>query len=306
MTHATGVTAEHTGITVLVGRPAGGIGEAGRKLVRFARRYPLGAVGGGLIAVLVLVAVFAPLIATHDRYAIGSRTRLKAPSSEHYFGTDELGRDIFSRIVYGARISLKVGFVAVGIGALLGALVGLACAYFGGAVDFWLQRLVDALFAFPTIILALTIVAVLGPSTTNVIIAVGIVSIPRISRVVRASALAVMAQPYIEAARSIGSSHTRIVLRHILPNVFAPIIVMATAGFGGAILSEAALSFLGVGTPPPEPSWGIMLSGAAQQFIRVAPWMAIFPGIAISLAVFGFNLFGDALRDALDPRLRTA
>jgi peptide/nickel transport system permease protein len=277
-----------------------------RGIDRFVRRYPLGAVGAVLILGLVVLAVFAPVIATHDQFALSARERRQAPSAEHYFGTDELGRDIFSRVVYGARISLQVGFISVGLGVTIGSLIGMVGAYFRGGVDFWLQRLVDALFAFPTIILALTIVAVLGASTTNVIIAVGIVSIPRVSRVVRSSALSVMAQPYIEAARSMGANDSRIVLQHILPNVAAPIIVVATAGFGGAILSEAALSFLGVGTPPPNPSWGIMLSGAAQQFIRVAPWMAIFPGIAISLAVFGFNIFGDALRDALDPRLRTS
>jgi peptide/nickel transport system permease protein len=298
-------TSDATGTLSLVG-PRRSALSTQYSVLRFCRRYPLGAVGGALILLLAAVAAFAPLIATQDQYALSARNRLQSPSSAHYFGTDELGRDIFSRVVYGARISLQVGFIAVGVGVLFGTLIGLACAYFKGAVDFWLQRLVDAMFAFPTIILALAIVAVLGPSTTNVIIAVGIVSIPRIARVVRASSLSVMTQPYIEAARSMGSGHTRIVMRHILPNVLAPIIVMATAGFGGAILAEASLSFLGVGTPPPEPSWGIMLSGAAQQFIRVAPWMAIFPGIAISLAVFGFNLFGDALRDALDPRLRTA
>lgn len=275
-------------------------------VLHFARRNPLGAAGGFLILALVVVAAFAPLIATHDQYALSPLERLQPPSSKHYFGTDELGRDTFSRVVYGARISLYVGFISVGIGAVFGSLVGLTGAYFGRAVDFWLQRLMDALFAFPTIILGLSIVAVLGPSTRNVIVAVGIVSIPRIARVVRSSALAVMAQSYVEAARSIGAGDWRIVFRHVLPNTMAPIIVMATAGFGGAILSEAALSFLGVGTPPPEPSWGIMLSGAAQQFIRVAWWLAVFPGIAISLAVFGFNLFGDALRDVLDPRLRTA
>lgn len=286
----------------MVGMPAQRRWQKGA--LEFFRRNPLGAVGGLLILLMALFALFAPAIATHDRFALNARARLQSPSSEHYFGTDELGRDIFSRVVYGSRISLTVGFIAVGIGTFGGALIGLVCAYFRGATDFWLQRLMDALFAFPTIILALSIVAVLGASTTNVVIAVGIVSIPRISRVVRSSALAVMAQPYIEAARSMGSGHLRIVLRHILPNTLAPIIVLATAGFGGAILSEAALSFLGVGTPAPHPSWGVMLSGAAQQFIRVAPWMAIFPGIAISLAVFGFNLFGDAIRDVLDPRLR--
>lgn len=275
-------------------------------LLRFIHRYPLGAIGGFLILVLVALAVFAPLIATHDQYALSGLERLQAPSSEHYFGTDELGRDTFSRVIYGSRISLYVGLISVGIGTLFGAGIGLASAYFRGAVDFWLQQVMDALFAFPTIILALAIVAVLGPSTQNVIVAVGIVSVPRIARVVRSSALAIMAQPFVESARSSGANDWRIILRHVLPNTMAPLIVMATAGFGSAILSEAALSFLGVGTPPPEPSWGVMLSGAAQQFIRIAPWLAIFPGIAISLAVFGFNLFGDALRDVLDPRLRTA
>ncbi len=298
MAHAQATPADWLALPATRRTPLSGI-------TRFMRRYPLGTVGALLILVLMVMAVFAPLIATHDRFALSSRERRQAPSAQHYFGTDELGRDIFSRIVYGARISLQVGFISVGLGVTFGSLIGLLGAYFRGAVDFWLQRLVDALFAFPTIILALTIVAVLGASTTNVIVAVGIVSIPRISRVVRSAALAIMAQPYIEAAHAMGSNHRRIVLQHILPNVMAPIIVVATAGFGGAILSEASLSFLGVGTPPPNPSWGIMLSGAAQQFIRVAPWMAIFPGIAISLAVFGFNLFGDALRDALDPRLRT-
>src|SRR5829696_7312199 len=192
-----------------------------RGIFRFMRRYPLGAVGGVLILLLVVLAIFAPLIATHDRFALSSRERRQAPSAEHYFGTDELGRDIFSRVVYGARISLQVGFISVGLGVTIGSLIGMLGAYFRGTVDFWLQRLVDSLFAFPTIILALTIVAVLGASTTNVIVAVGIVSIPRISRVVRSAALSVMAQPYIEAARSMGARDRRIVMQHILPNVAA-------------------------------------------------------------------------------------
>ncbi len=274
------------------------------RTLHFVRDNPLGAVGALLVGLLVVVAIFAPQLATHDPYALGTGLRLSAPSSAHLFGTDDLGRDVYSRVVFGARISLEVGFIAVAIGTAFGAFVGLASAYFRGATDFWLQRLMDAMFAFPTIILGLAIVAVLGPSVTNVIIAVGIVSIPGFARVIRSSALAVMEQPYIEAARTMGCGHWRIVLRHILPNCLAPIIVLATARFSTAILADASLSFLGVGTPPPEPSWGSMLSGAAQQYIRVAPWMAIFPGVAISLAVFGFNLFGDALRDVLDPRLR--
>ena len=273
-------------------------------LLRVVRGNLIGAIGGIIVALLVIVAVLAPLIATHDQFALAGKERLVKPSGAHYFGTDDLGRDVFSRVVYGARLSLWVGFVSVTVGVITGTAIGLASAYFRGPVDFWLQRVVDAFFAFPTIILALAIVSVLGPSITNVIIAVGITSMPRIARVVRSSALSVMAQPYIEAARATGCGDLRMMMQHVLPNCLAPIIILATAGFGGAILAEASLSFLGVGTPPPEPSWGAMLSGAAQRYIRVAPWLAIFPGIAISLAVFGFNLFGDALRDVFDPRLR--
>lgn len=274
-----------------------------RRMLRFARRNVLGTLGAGIVLVMILVAVFAPLIATRDQYQL-SRARLQAPSSAYRFGTDDLGRDVFSRIVYGARISLWVGFVAVAVGIVGGTLIGITSAYFRGAVDFWLQRLMDGMFAFPTIILALTIVSVLGPSITNVILAVGVVSVPRISRVVRSATLGIMAQPYIEAARALGCSDLRIIARHVLPNCVAPIVILATAGFGTAVLAEASLSFLGLGAPAPEPSWGSMLSGAAQKYVRVAPWLAIIPGLAISLAVFGFNLFGDSLRDVLDPRLR--
>ncbi len=273
-------------------------------LTRLVHGNLIGLVGAAMVAMLVTVAALAPLIATHDQYTLNARERLVSPGDAHWFGTDDLGRDVFSRVVYGARISLYVGFISVSVGIIAGTLIGLSSAYFRGATDFWLQRLVDALFAFPTIILALAIVAVLGPSIQNVIIAVGITSMPRIARVVRSSALSVMSQPYMEAAKAMGCSDLRMMAQHVLPNCMAPIIILATAGFGGAILAEASLSFLGVGTPPPNPSWGAMLSGAAQRYIQIAPWLAVFPGLAITLAVFGFNLFGDALRDVLDPRLR--
>lgn len=275
-----------------------------RSVRRFFKGNAVGAIGAAIIVLLVVLAVGAPLIATHDPYAIDSSALRMSPNTDHYFGTDELGRDLYSRIIYGARISLWVGFLAVSIAVGIGAPVGMAAAYFGKWVDQGVQLLTDALFAFPTIVLGLALVSVMGPGVTQVIIAVGIVNIPRVTRVVRSSALSVKAMPYVEAANSCGATDRRIVFRHILPNILAPIMIMATAGFATAILAEASLSFLGAGTPPPTPSWGTMLSGAAQEFIRVAPWMAIFPGIAITAAVFAFNLFGDALRDVFDPRLR--
>jgi peptide/nickel transport system permease protein len=274
------------------------------KLRRFAVRNPLGAGAAFAILVLAVIAITAPLLTPFDPYTLDAAVPFHAPSATHWFGTDDLGRDVFTRVLFGARISLWVGFLAVSISIGIGVPVGIISAFAGGWVDYVLQRIVDALFAFPTIVLGLAIVSVLGTGVTKVIIAVGIVSIPRVARVVRSSTLGVMGQPYVEAATAVGAQSPRIIARHILPNVFAPVLILATAGFGAAILAEAALSFLGVGTPPPEPSWGIMLSGAAQQYVRTAPWMAIFPGIAISIAVFAFNLFGDALRDELDPRLR--
>jgi peptide/nickel transport system permease protein len=275
-----------------------------RRMLRLARRHPLGALSAAILFALVVVAIFAPVIATGDPFKIQSSAVLQKPSGDHWFGTDNLGRDAFSRIVYGARISLWVGLVSVAIGTGLGTPAGLVSAFAGRWVDYAIQRVVDALFAFPTIVLALAIVSVLGKGITQVIIAVGILGAPRVARIVRASTLGVMGQPYVEAARSVGAAGPRIMFKHILPNVMAPIVILASAGFGGAILAEASLSFLGLGTPPPQPSWGAMLSGAAQQYVRVAPWLAVFPGLAISIAVFAFNLFGDALRDILDPRLR--
>jgi peptide/nickel transport system permease protein len=250
------------------------------------------------------VALLAPALASYDPYELRVVDRFTPPGGAFWLGTDEYGRDLLSRLLYGARISLYIGLLAVGLGTTSGTLLGLVSGYFGGKTDFILQRLTDWLLAFPTLVLALAIVAALGQSTTNVILAVAIVIIPTAARVIRATVLTVREQVFVEAGRAIGCSDGRLLLQHILPNCLAPYLILATAGLGNAILAEAALSFLGLGTPAPEPSWGTMLSGAAQQYIWRAPWMAIFPGAAISLAVFGFNLFGDALRDVLDPRLR--
>lgn len=275
-------------------------------LWRFTRRNPMGAASAAVLLALAVVALLAGFIAPYDPYALDPHGILQSPSADHWFGTDDFGRDAFSRLVYGARISLWVGTIAVAISAGIGTPLGIISAYAGGWVDSVIQRLVDALFAFPAIILGLTIVSVLGQGTTQVIVAVGIVNIPRVARIVRSSALAIVQQPYVEAARTIGANDNRMIVQHVLPNLLAPILILATAGFGFAILAEAALSYLGVGTPPPQPSWGLMLSGAAQKYVRSAPWLAIFPGIAISLAVFSINLLGDALRDTFDPRLRGA
>jgi peptide/nickel transport system permease protein len=225
------------------------------------------------------------------------------PSAEHLLGTDQFGRDLYARIVYGARTALLVGFVSAFVGATLGLILGVASAYFGGRFDLLFQRVMDVLMAFPLIILALAVVSVLGTDAVNVIIAITIPFIPRCARVVRSSALAVRETPYIDAARACGFSHARIVLRHMVPNVMAPYLIMITAAVGQAILIEASLSYLGLGVQEPTPAWGLMLRGGAQEYAESAPWVAIFPGIAISLAVIGFNLFGDALRDWLDPKM---
>lgn len=277
------------------------------RLRRLARRQPLGVLAALILSALSFVALFAPLITGGtDPLAMNAAQVMRPPSASNLMGTDDLGRDVLARILYGARISLWVGFISVGISIGIGAPAGMVSAYVGKWVDFGIQRLVDAMFAFPTIILALAIVSVLGAGIVQVTVAVGIVGIPRIARVARASTLGVMAQPYLEATTAMGASTPRVIFRHILPNIVAPLIVLGTAGFGVAILAEASLSFLGVGTPAPQPSWGTMLSGGAQQYVRNAPYLAIFPGLAISLAVFGFNMLGDSLRDILDPRLRGA
>jgi peptide/nickel transport system permease protein len=271
----------------------------------FVRQRPLGAVGAAIIVAMVAMAATAGLLAPYDPLANDYSAMLSAPNAEHWLGTDAHGRDVLSRILYGSRTALTVGLGASLIGATLGSLIGVSSAYFGGRVDLVVQRLMDVFFAFPVIILALAVVAVLGTGAGNVILAIATPMVPRCARVVRSSALAVREMPYVDAARASGFGHRRIILRHMLPNVMAPILIMATAFLGEAILLEASLSFLGLGVQEPTAAWGLMLRGAAVEFAETAPWMAIFPGLAISLAVFGFNLFGDSLRDALDPRLRT-
>jgi peptide/nickel transport system permease protein len=273
-------------------------------LVDFCRRRSLGAAGAFVTLALILVAIFASVIAPYDPYDTSFLEQLKPPSAEHWLGTDSFGRDVLSRLIYGSRTALKVGFGAAFVGSSLGALLGVVSAYFGGKVDLLLERLMDIIISFPLLILALAVVSALGSSDLNVIIAITIPIIPRVARVIRASALSIRQMPFIEAARCVGAPHRRIVLQHMLPNVMAPYLILLTAFVGQAILSEASLSFLGLGVAEPTPAWGLMLRGASVQFVQQAPWLAIAPGLALSLAVFAFNLLGDSLRDHLDPRLR--
>jgi peptide/nickel transport system permease protein len=270
----------------------------------FIRNKPLGAAGAFVILGMMFVAASAELLAPYDAYRADYGQQFARPSAEHWFGTDEFGRDLMSRIMYGARIALFVGFSASFIGCTIGGLLGVMSAYLGGKVDLFLERLMDILLAFPQLILALAIASILGPAVQNVVIAIAIPIVPRAARVVRATALSVKENVYVEAVSALGARQHRIVLRHIVPNVVAPYIILLTAQLGGAILAEAALSYLGLGAAEPTPSWGLMLSGSALSYAEKAPWIPIFPGIAISLGVFGFNLFGDSLRDTLDPKLR--
>ena len=253
---------------------------------------------------MVLTALLAEPLSTHDPIATDAEHTLASPSARHWFGSDHLGRDIYSRIVHGARVSLIVGVGSTVLGSLLGGVIGLLSAYFGGRIDLSAQRVLDILQGLPLLVLALVMCAALGPSIPNVIVAISVPIIPRAARVIRASVLSIREMPYIEAARALGAQHLRLAFRHVLPNTIGPFIVLATAQLGSAVLVEASLSFLGLGVPEPYPSWGRMLSGSAAEYARSAPWLVLFPGIAISLAVFGSNLLGDALRDTLDPRLR--
>jgi peptide/nickel transport system permease protein len=275
-----------------------------RRLTFLARRYVLGTVGLTIMLMFVWTAIFAGLICRFDPLTVDSAHRLAPPSLLHWMGTDSFGRDVWSRIVHGARISLAVGIGSTALGSSIGVTIGLASGYLSGWVDLLFQRVTDILQALPLLVLALVMTAALGPSLPNVILAIAIPLIPTVARVVRANTLALRELPFVEAAKSIGMSETRIALRHVLPNTMAPLIVLATAQLGSTILTEASLSFLGLGIPEPYPSWGRMLSESAAEYVRVAPWLVIFPGLAISLAVFGTNLFGDALRDILDPRQR--
>ena len=271
---------------------------------RFTRQRPLGAVGAAIIGIMIAAAVLAGFVAPYDPLATDYATMLQAPSSFHWFGTDSFGRDVLTRIIYGSRTALWIGFASSFLGATLGALIGVTSAYFGGKIDLVLQRFMDLLLSFPLIILALVVVSLLGSGMTNVIFAITVPMVPRCALVLRSSALALREMPFVEAARALGFGPTRIILRHMLPNVMAPYLIMLTAFLGQAILLEASLSFLGLGVAEPQAAWGLMLRGAAVDFAERAPWMAIYPGIAISLSVFAFNLLGDSLRDALDPKLR--
>lgn len=270
------------------------------------RRQPLGACGALMVLVTIFLAVFANVLTPYDPEAASWENQLTAPNAQFPFGTDHFGRDILTRIIYGSRTALFVGFTASFVGATLGLVLGVASAYFGGTFDIIVQRVVDVVLAFPLIILALVVVSAFGTDIQYVVIAITIPFVPQCARVVRSNALAIREIPYVDAARALGFSHTRIILRHMVPNVMAPYLIMITAFMGQAILLEASLSFLGLGVQEPIPAWGLMLQGGAEEYAESAPWIPIFPGLAITLAVFGFNLFGDALRDVLDPKLRKA
>jgi peptide/nickel transport system permease protein len=288
-------------VSIAVRRPG-----AGTVLARFCRKKPLGAIGGFLMVIILLTAVFADQLQTHDPIATDAGQSLARPGGDHWLGSDHLGRDLYARIVHGARVSLIVGLASTLMGSVLGGFIGLLSGYIGGKTDLIAQRVMDILQGLPLLVLALVMSAALGPSIPNVVLAISIPIIPRAARVIRASVLSIREMQYVEAARAVGLRHLRIAFRHILPNTIGPFIVLCTAQLGSAILVEAALSFLGLGVPEPYPSWGRMLSVSAAEYAQKAPWLVLFPGLAISLAVFGSNLLGDALRDTLDPRLRGA
>ncbi|WP_342430957.1 ABC transporter permease [Neobacillus sp. FSL H8-0543] len=269
---------------------------------RFIKTQPIGAISIGFILLVILISLFAPIIAPYDPISQNRQAILAAPSANHIFGTDDLGRDVFSRIIFGSRISLLVGFASVLFSMIFGIFFGVVSGYFGGVIDMIIQRIMDAVMSIPSLILALFIAALLGPAIQNVIIALIIIETPRFARIVRGEMLRIRETNYVEASRSIGSSVFRIIWKHAIPNMGAPIIVLASLAFGQSIIAEASLSFLGIGTPPPNPSWGLMLSDASR-FMETAPWLVLFPGLALAFCVLAFNLLGDALRDFLDPKL---
>ncbi len=273
--------------------------EAGRRLMKSR----IGVLGIVFIGILVLVAIFAPVIAPHDPLEQNIMTRYQAPSSEHLLGTDEMGRDILSRIIYGSRISLQVGLFSIGIALVTGVFLGLIAGYYGGVLDMVIMRIMDIMLAFPAILLAIAIVAILGPQLRNAMLAIGVINIPRFARIIRSSTISIKESEYIAAARMMGANDFRIIFHHLLPNAMAPLIVQTTLSIATAILEAAALSFLGLGAQPPTPEWGAMLSDARSSLQR-APWVATFPGLAIIFGVLGFNLMGDGLRDALDPKMK--
>lgn len=273
-------------------------------LLRFAEAQPLGALGATIMLLVVAAAVGAGAVATSDPTRTDAASTFLPPSPRHWLGTDHLGRDVYSRIVYGARVSLAVGVTCSLLGGLGGGAVGLLSGYVGGPLDLAIQPVLDIMQGFPLLVLALVLTAALGPSLSTAIVAIAVPFVPRVARVVRAAVLSVRETTYVEAARALGATPARVALRHVFPNTIAPLIVMTTAQLGSAILVEASLSFLGLGVPEPLPSWGRMLSVSAAEFAQRAPWVVVFPGVAISLVVFASNLLGDALRDFLDPRLR--
>jgi peptide/nickel transport system permease protein len=279
-------------------------GRALRAVGWFVRKKPLGALGGAVVVAMLVMAAGAEWIAPYGYDEMIRGARMKPPGLSHWLGTDNLSRDLWSRIVYGARVSVTVGFATIALGTVCATAVGVSSGYFGGIYDLLVQRVVDAWMSFPYLVIVLSVMAVLGPGLANVILSLSIIVTATSSRVIRGATIAVAQHPYVEAGRAIGCGHRRIVLRYILPAVVPTVIILATIGLGGVILAESALSFLGFGVPPPYPSWGAMLAGSGRTYMLRAPWMAIWPGAAISLAVFGFNMLGDALRDVLDPRLR--
>lgn len=272
--------------------------------VHLIRRHPLGAVGAIIVAVFMICAIFAEVIAPYDPLQTDASLSLMEPNQNQVLGSDVMGRDMFSRIIHGARISLAVALFSTLIGGSIGVLIGLLSGFLMGWFDLIMQRIVDIMQALPLLVLALVMAAALGPSLENTIIAISIPLVPDVARVVRSTTLSLRQMPFIEAARAAGMGETRIAIRHVLPNTLTPLIVLGTAQLGSAILVEASLSFLGLGIPEPHPSWGRMLSESAAEYVRVAPWLVIFPGLAISATVFGTNLLGDAMRDILDPRQR--
>lgn len=273
-------------------------------MIDLVRKYPLGAIGAAIVIAMILVAIFADYITVYDPEAVKFEDMLTAPDDQYILGTDQFGRDVLTRLIYGARTALFIGSTAGFLGATIGLVLGVASAHFGGRFDLIFQRVMDVFLAFPLIILALAILATLGAGIENVILAIVIVKISLCARVVRSNALAIRKMPYVDAARALGYGHARIILRHMVPNVMAPYLIILTYYIGEAILLEAALSYLGLGLQEPTPSWGLMLQGGAEEYAESAPWLAVWPGLAISLVVFGFNIFGDALRDILDPKLR--
>jgi peptide/nickel transport system permease protein len=285
-------------------RAGANVRGVGGAIVHFVRRYPLGAIGAVLMLLFIATAIFADQITSYDPTSTNPRVSLARPGEQHVLGADFMGRDVFARIVYGSRISLAVAIGATALGCLMGVSIGLLSGFFGGWVDLIVQRLIDIMQALPLLVMALIMAASLGPSLGNTIIAIAIPLVPNVARIIRSNTLALREMPFVEAARAVGMSEARIAVQHVLPNTLAPLIVLATAQFGSAILVESALAFLGLGVPEPHPSWGRMLSESAAEYVRTAPWLVIFPGIAISMVVFGTNLLGDAIRDILDPRQR--